>query len=75
MKPSGGNADEYRVGSGGRLAYLHFGQETPEEMAERRALLQRVANSLGIALAEALGPLTGAKNREANDDGHHRQAW
>jgi hypothetical protein len=56
VKPNGGNADEYQVGSRGHLAYLHFGQETPEEMAERKALLQRVADSLGIALTEAPRP-------------------
>jgi hypothetical protein len=36
-------ADEYKVGTHGRLIYLHFGQETEEEKAERRALLLRVA--------------------------------
>ena len=32
-------ADEYIVGTRGRLIYLHFGQETDEEKAERQALL------------------------------------
>jgi hypothetical protein len=36
-------ADEYIVGTHGRLIYLHFGQETEEEKAERQALLLRVA--------------------------------
>jgi hypothetical protein len=43
-------ADEYIVGTYGRLIYLHFGQETEEEKAERQALLLRVADSLGVAV-------------------------
>jgi hypothetical protein len=43
-------ADEYKVGTCGRLIYLHFGQETEEEKAERQALLLRVADSLGVAV-------------------------
>jgi hypothetical protein len=43
-------ADEYKVGTHGRLIYLHFGQETEEEMAERQALMLRVADSLGVAV-------------------------
>jgi hypothetical protein len=43
-------ADEYIVGTRGRLIYLHFGQETDEEKAERQALLLRVADSLGVAV-------------------------
>jgi hypothetical protein len=52
-------ADEYKVGARGRLIYLHFGQETEEEKAERQALLLRVANSLGVAVlppAQRKGP-------------------
>ena len=40
-------SDSYEFG-GGKLVYLHFGQETPEEAEERQALLQRVAESLGV---------------------------
>ena len=43
-------ADEYIVGTSGRLVYLHFGQETEEEKAERQALFQRVADSLGVTV-------------------------
>jgi hypothetical protein len=43
-------ADEYKVGTCGRLIYLHFGQETDEEKAERQALLLRVADILGVAV-------------------------
>jgi hypothetical protein len=43
-------ADEYKVGTHGRLIYLHFGQETEEEEAERQALMLRVAESLGVAV-------------------------
>jgi hypothetical protein len=43
-------ADEYKVGTHGRLIYLHFGQETEEEEAERQALMLRVADSLGVAV-------------------------
>jgi hypothetical protein len=43
-------ADEYIVGSRGRLIYLHFGQETGAEKAERQALMLRVADSLGVAV-------------------------
>jgi hypothetical protein len=43
-------ADEYKVGTRGRLIYLHFGQETGEEKAERQALMLRVADSLGVAV-------------------------
>ena len=52
-------ADEYIVGTRGRLIYLHFGQETDEEKAERQALLLRVADSLGVAVlspAQRKGP-------------------
>jgi hypothetical protein len=41
--------DEYKTKGGGRLVYLHFGQETPRETEERQALFQRVADSLGGA--------------------------
>jgi hypothetical protein len=40
--------DEYKTEGGGRLVYLHFGQETPKEAEERQALFQRVADSLGV---------------------------
>lgn len=43
-------ADEYIVGTSGRLIYLHFGKETEEERAEREALMLRVADSLGVAV-------------------------
>jgi hypothetical protein len=43
-------ADEYIVGTRGRLIYLHFGQETEEEREERRALMLRVADSLDVAV-------------------------
>ena len=43
-------ADEYIVGSRGRLTYLHFGQETGAEKAERQVLMLRVADSLGVAV-------------------------
>ena len=42
--------DRYELGGGGKFVYLHFGEETPEEAEERQALLQRVADSLGIRL-------------------------
>ena len=51
-------ADEYKVGTSGRLVY-HFGQETEEERAEREALMLRVADSLGVAVlppAQRKGP-------------------
>jgi hypothetical protein len=43
-------ADEYKVGTRGRLTYLHFGQETDEERVERRGLMLRVADSLGVTV-------------------------
>lgn len=43
-------AEEYIIGTHGRLIYLHFGEETEEEKAERQALLLRVADSLGVAV-------------------------
>jgi hypothetical protein len=49
-KNTNGMADEYMVGTRGRLIYLHFGQETKKEKAERQALLLRVADSLGVAV-------------------------
>jgi hypothetical protein len=48
-------ADEYIVGTHGRLIYLHFGQETEEERAERQALMLRVADSLGVAVMPPSG--------------------
>jgi hypothetical protein len=42
--------DEYKTEGGGRLVYLHFGQETPKEAEERQALFQRVADSLGVRI-------------------------
>jgi hypothetical protein len=50
-------ADEYKVGAAGRLVYLHFGQETEEERAQRQSLFLRVADSLGLTA-----------NKEDNDD-------
>jgi hypothetical protein len=49
-KNSSPMADEYKVGTHGRLIYLHFGQETEEERAERRALFERVADSMDVAV-------------------------
>lgn len=47
--------DEYEVGAGGKLVYLHFGQETPQEAEERQDLFRRVAESLGIRAATKEG--------------------
>lgn len=41
-------ADRYDFDGGGTFVYLHFGQETPKEEEDRQALLQRVADSLGL---------------------------
>jgi hypothetical protein len=54
-------ADEYKVGTHGRLIYLHFGQETEEEKAGRQALLRRVADSLGVAVLPPGRPVLVAK--------------
>jgi hypothetical protein len=54
-------ADEYIVGTHGRMIYLHFGQETEEEKAERQALLLRVADSLDVAVLPPSQDGAGAK--------------